>query len=152
ERSISIDRHPFAIVGVTARGFTGTEVGASLDVMVPLCSEKILHGDSTLLDADPSGRWLRILGRPRPGTLASDASARLRALAPEVFRATVRPKWSAHDREKWLRLSLMAQGAATGLSYLRENYREALLILMAIAGTVLLIGCANVSNLLLARG
>jgi putative ABC transport system permease protein len=151
-RSISIDRHPFEIVGVTAQGFTGTEVGASLDLMVPLCTEKILHGDTTLLDADPSGRWLRILGRPRPGTSASQASARLRALAPEVFRATVRSKWSAQDREKWLRLSLTAQSAATGLSYLRENYRQALFILMAIAGMVLLIGCANMSHLLLARG
>ena len=150
-RSISIDRHPFEIVGVTVQGFTGTEVGASLDLMVPLCAEKILHGDTTLLDADPSGRWLRILGRPRPGTSASQASARLRALAPEVFRATVRSKWSAQDREKWLRLSLTAQSAATGLSYLREDYRQALFILMVIAGMVLLIGCANMSNLLLAR-
>ena len=151
-RRISIDRHPFEIVGVAAQGFTGTEVGASLDLMVPLCAEKILHGDTTLLDADPSGRWLRILGRPKPGTSASQASARLRALAPEVFRATVRSKWSAQDREKWLRLSLTAQSAATGLSYLREDYRQALFILMAIAGMVLLIGCANMSNLLLARG
>jgi predicted permease len=151
-RSISIDQHPFEIVGVTAHGFNGTEVGASLDVMVPLCAEKILHGDTTLLDADPSGRWLRILGRPGPGTSASRVSARLRAIAPEVFRATVRSKWAAQDREKWLRLSLTAQGAATGLSYLRENYRQALFILLAIAGMVLLIGCANMSNLLLARG
>src|SRR5450755_4159773 len=123
-RTILIDNHPFEIVGVAARGFTGTEVGASLDVMVPLCAEKILHGDTTLLDADPSGRWLRILGRPGPGTSASQVSARLRALAPEVFRATVRSKWSAQDREKWLHLSLMAQSAGTGLSYIRENYRQ----------------------------
>ncbi len=151
-RSISIDRHPFEIVGVSAPGFTGTEVGASLDLMVPLCAEKILHGDTTLLDADPSGRWLRILGRLRPGTSARQASARLRALAPEVFRATVGSKWPAEDREKWLRLSLTAESAATGLSYLRESYRQALFILMAIAGMVLLTGCANMSNLLLARG
>ena len=151
-RSISIDRHPFEIVGVAAQGFNGTEVGASLDLIVPLCAEKILHGDTTLLDADPSGRWLRILGRPRPGISASQASTHLRALAPEVFRATVRSKWSAQEREKWLRLSLTAQSAATGLSYLRENYRQALFILMAIAGMVLLIGCGNMSNLLLARG
>ena len=151
-KTISIDRHPFLVVGVAAHGFTGTEVGASLDVMVPLCAEKILHGDTTLLDADPSGRWLRILGRPKPGTSASHAAARLQALAPEVFRATVQSKWSAQDREKWLRLTLSAQNAANGLSTLREDYRQALFVLMAIAGVVLLIGCANMSNLLLARG
>jgi predicted permease len=151
-KTISLDNHPFDIVGVTARGFTGTEVGASVDVVVPLCAEKILHGDTTLLDADPAARWLRIIGRPKPGTQASQASARLKALAPEVFRATVLPKWPAQDREKWLRTGLAGRTAANGLSYLREEYRRALLVLMAIAGMVLLIGCANVSNLLLARG
>jgi predicted permease len=151
-KTIAIDRHAFEIVGVAARGFTGTEVGASLDVMVPLCAEKILHGDTTLLDADPAGRWLRILGRPSRGTSASQASARLRALSPEVFRATVQSKWSSQDREKWLRLSLAAQTAANGLSSLREDYHQALFVLISIAGIVLLIGCANMSNLLLARG
>jgi len=133
-KTLSIDRHPFEIVGVAAPGFTGTEVGASLDVMVPLCAEKILHGDTSLLDADPAGRWLRILGRPKPGTSGSHVSARLQALAPEVFRATVQPKWPLQDREKWLRLPLSAQTAANGLSSLREDYRQALFVLMAIAG------------------
>jgi putative ABC transport system permease protein len=151
-KTISLDHHPFEIVGVAGKGFTGTEVGASLDVMVPLCAEKILHGDTSLLDADPSGRWLRILGRPQPGMSASQASARLDAIAPEVFRATVVSKWPAQQREKWLRLPLTGQTAANGLSTLREDYRQALFVLMAIAGMVLLIGCANMSNLLLARG
>ena len=151
-KTISLDHHPFEIVGVARYGFTGTEVGASLDVMVPLCAEKILHGDSSLLDADPAGRWLRILGRPTPGTPASTTSARLQALAPEVFRATVVSKWPAQQREKWLRLPLTGQSAANGLSTLREDYRLALYVLMAIAAMVLLIGCANMSNLLLARG
>jgi len=148
-KTISINHHPFEIVGVAEQGFTGTEVGASLDVMVPLCAEKILHGDTTLLDGDPSGRWLRILGRLKPGTSSIQSSARLRALGPEVFRATVQSKWPAQEREKWLRLPLTA---ANGLSFLREEYRQTLFVLMAIAGMVLLIGCANVSNLLLARG
>jgi putative ABC transport system permease protein len=151
-KTISIDNHAFEVVGVAARGFTGTEVGSSLDVMVPLCAEKILHGDTTLLDGDPSGRWLHIIGRPKPGTSASQVTARLNTLAPAVFRATLLEEWPAQDREKWLRLPLTAQSAATGLSFLRENYRQALLVLMGIAGMVLLIGCANISNLLLARG
>src|SRR5260370_19225573 len=120
--------------------------------MVPLCAEKILHADPALLDADRAGRWRRIIGRPKPGTSASQAAARLKALAPEVFRSTVLPKWPAQEQEKWLRVPLAAQTAANGLSSLREEYRRALLVLMAIAGMVLLIGCANVSNLLLARG
>src|SRR5262249_16134136 len=88
-KTISLEHHTFEILGVSERGFTGTEVGASLDVMVPLCAEKILHGDTSLLDADPSGRWLRILGRPKPGVSKSQVPARLHAIAPAVFRATV---------------------------------------------------------------
>jgi predicted permease len=151
-RTISLNNHPFQIVGVTTRGFSGTEVGASLDFMLPLCAERIIHGDTTLLDADPAGRWLRIICRPRPGTSTVEASARLAALSPVVFRATVQSRWPSQDREQWLRTTLVARSAATGLSFLRENYRIALLVLLAISGMVLLIGCANVSNLLLARG
>src|SRR5260370_41123374 len=123
-KTISINNHPFEIVGVAARGFTGTDVGASLDVMVPLCAEKILHGDTSLLDADPAGRWLRILGRPKPGTSAHTASARLHALAPEVFRATVVSKGPAQQREEWLRPPVTAPTPANGLSTLRDDYRQ----------------------------
>ena len=151
-KTISINSHPFEILGIAARGFTGTEVGASLDVAVPLCAEKIIHGDTELLDASPAGGWLRIIGRPKPGTPASQAAARLTTLAPDVFRATVPAEWPAQDREEWLRVPLETRIASNGLSYLREEFRQALMVLMAIAGMVLLIACANVSNLLLARG
>ena len=66
---------------ITARGFTGTEVGASLDVMVPLCAEKILHGDTTILDADPAAGDRRPGGRTRwPRRTGLDCGRNLRTM------------------------------------------------------------------------
>lgn len=150
-KTISIDSHPFGIVGVTGPQFTGVDVGSSVDVFVPLCAEEIIHGETSLLD-DRAGWWIRVIGRPRPGLSASQVTARLKTLAPEIYKATVPPGWRANDRKQYLHRTLAIQSAANGISYLREQYRRPLMVLMTIVGIVLLIACANVANLLLARG
>jgi predicted permease len=151
DKSISLDSHPFEIVGVTGSQFTGIDVGSSVDVFVPLCAEKIIHGQTSLLD-DRTGWWIRIVGRPKPGILASQVTARLKTLAPEIYKATVPPQWRAEDQAEYLKRTLDTKAVANGLSYLREQYRRPLFVLMAIVSVVLLIACANVVNLLLARG
>ncbi len=155
-KNISIDRHPIEIVGVTEPGFNGTEVGGSADVIVPLCAVTVIRsGDSSLLDINyvPVG-WLQIIGRLRPGITASQATARLKVLAPEIYRATLDRHGIGKEeyRGEYLRQTLDTTPAGNGISYLRREYREALNVLIAIAGVVLLIACANVANLLLARG
>jgi putative ABC transport system permease protein len=162
-KTISIDRHPIEIVGVTEAGFNGTEVGASVDVMVPLCAITLIGtGYPHMLDMNyyPIG-WLQVIGRLKHGVLASQATARLKTLAPQIYREAFDERaleredgrqLGPEDRERYLKQTFDTQPAANGTSYLRREYRQALIVLMTIVGVVLLIACANVANLLLARG
>jgi predicted permease len=98
-----------------------------------------------------SSWWLSVIGRPMPGVSASRAEARLKTLAPSVFEATVPPNWKADQQVRYRKTSFDTRSAANGLSFLRRQYQQALMILIAITAAVLLIACANVANLLLAR-
>lgn len=149
-KTLSLNGHPFEIIGVAAAGFSGMHVGRAAQVYVPLCAMPIVQGGHHALDAR-STWFLYIFGRLRPGMTTDDAGRRLAALAPAIFRATVPEDWSTEAKEDYGRTTLTAVPAANGYSGVRSQYRDALVALMAAVGLVLLIGCANVANLLLAR-
>ena len=142
-KSISLDGTPHVIVGVTEGSFFGVNVGESIQVYTPLCRASGLDNRSSW--------FLHIIGRPKPGVTPPVAAARLAALAPAVFGSTVPEDWGPTETAQYRQKTLGVTSAATGLSDVRREYRQALIVLMAVVGVVLLIACANVANLLLAR-
>jgi predicted permease len=149
-RTIKLDRRGFEIVGVTPPWFTGLNVDRGYDVAIPIGCEPILHTDRSAL-AHRSWWWLTILARLQPAGTLQQAEAQLNSIAPEIQRATVSELWGPQSKKEYLRRTFDLHPAAVGFSEARVRYGKALIVLMAVVGLVLLIACANVANLLLAR-
>jgi predicted permease len=149
-KTVRLNRHAFEIVGVTPPWFRGLDTDWGFDVAIPIACNPILHPGHSALD-ERADWWLRILGRLLPGESLAQARDRMRAIAPEIFRATVPQDFPAEAQKHYLSNSFFLKPAATGFSEMGAQYRTAFLTLMALVGVVLLIACANIANLLLAR-
>jgi len=100
---------------------------------------------------DPMSWWIATFGRLKPGWTLDRASAQLAAISPGIYSATLPDKYDAVARKAYLKQHLGAFPAATGISQLRNYYEDPLWLLLALSGLVLLIACANLANLMLAR-
>jgi putative ABC transport system permease protein len=147
---LTLEGHPFPIVGITPPGFFGVEIGRSFDVAVPICSEPVIRGEESMLDMR-HGWWLASMGRLKPGWTLAKASAQLNAISPAVLEATVPPVYKPDNAKRYLEYRFGAFSADNGFSQLRQEYENPLWTLLAIAALVLLIACANLANLMLAR-
>jgi putative ABC transport system permease protein len=147
---ITVEGHPVEVLGVTPQDFYGVEVGRSYDMAMPLCSEPLLNGEYSIFNR-LDGWWLAIIGRLKPGWTEARATAQLESISPAIFQATLPARYQEQQAKEFLTWKLAAQPGATGLSNLRRTYEEPLWLLLAIAGTVLLIACANLANLMFAR-
>jgi macrolide transport system ATP-binding/permease protein len=141
-QSILINNVPFVVVGVTPPGFFGVDPGAAPDVFLPIHVEAI-EGD---LYTDRNYYWAQVMGRLRPGVSLLQA----RAVLGPTFHQWVASTAST-DVERANLPELRVDPGAAGLDSLRREYSKPLYVLLALAGLILAIACANVANLLLAR-
>jgi len=137
----------FAIVGVTPRTFFGLEVGQQADVILPLVADNQIRRVIGMVRR-PDQPWLFLYARLKPGQSAEDATAAFRAWLP-AFRDLTRPP--GPDGERYLVNPPYAASGARGTSMLRRQYEQPLLVLLAAVGLVLVIACANLAALVLAR-
>jgi putative ABC transport system permease protein len=147
---LTLEGHPFPIVGITPPGFFGVEIGRSFDVAIPICAEPVMRGEETMLDMR-HGYWLASMGRLKPGWTIQKATAQLNAVSPAVLEATVPPVYKPDSVKKYMEYRFGAFPADNGFSTLRQEYENPLWTLLAIAALVMLIACANLANLMLAR-
>jgi len=149
-RKVTLSDKPFEIVGVTPASFFGLEVGRTFDVALPICADAIVSGKNNRLDSGFNW-WLTVTGRLKPGWTIEQATAQLQSISGPLFQQTLPPNYPPVSVNKYLQSQLMAVDGSAGYSQLRQNYERPLWLLLAIAGLVLLIACANLANLLLAR-
>jgi predicted permease len=143
-RTLSVERVPFTVIGITPPDFFGPEVGRTFDVVLPLGAEPLVKGRETWLDGR-STWWLSVMARLKPGQSLDAAIQTIRAVQPQIREATA-PGWDGYLKDP---LTLLP--AASGDSALRRRYERPLVIIMIIVALVLVIACANIANLLLAR-
>jgi putative ABC transport system permease protein len=147
---LTLGGQSFTIVGVTPPGFLGPNVGSAFKVAVPLGCEPLLSGKDSMLDVT-DGWWLSMMARLKPQTTMMQTEAALRAIQQSVRDAAVPPNAGPKERARFLEEPFTLLSAAAGTSSLRERYRVALFALLGIVGLVLLIACANLANLFVAR-
>jgi len=149
-RELTLAGRAIEIIGVTPASFFGIEVGRSFDIALPVCSEALLLANNSKLDSGTTW-WLTIMGRLKPGWSTEQATAHLNSISPGLFRTTLPANYPAVSVNHYLGFKLAAFPAGSGISQLRETYSSPLWLLLGIAGMVLLIACANLANLMLAR-
>src|SRR5215813_9051261 len=149
-RKITLDDRPLEIIGVAPASFFGLEVGRSFDVALLICAEAVVRGDNNHL-ASGTSWWLSVMGRLKPGWSPEQATAHLQAISPSLFETTLPANYPPVSVKNYLGFKLTAAPAGTGVSMLRRDYEQSLWLLLATAGLVLLVACANLANLLLAR-
>jgi predicted permease len=144
-RQLSLDGQRVPVIGVAPPEFFGVEVGNRFDVAVPLCSDLRDRARSR------TAWWLSAMGRLKPGWTEKRADKYIKTVSPAIMEATLPPSYRPDQAKRYLANKLMAEASATGVSGLRREYESPLSLLLAATGLVLLIACANLANLLLAR-
>jgi putative ABC transport system permease protein len=147
-RQLTVQRISFTIVGVMPPGFFGPDIGRMADVMIPFATEPLIRGRESWL-ADPETIWLEIMVRRRLGQSVDQANAALRSVQPTIRTATMRDRPGASAR--YLSDPLTLVPAATGNSRLRSRFETPLFVMVVAVGLVLLVACANIASLLMAR-
>lgn len=154
-KSVQIHKTFFTIIGVAAPGFLGESASQAPDLFLPMMMEPQVKPGRDWLHDDPSKvekvEWMHVGGRLKPGISVVQAQSSLNVLFQQILHAQAGSHLSAERERRLADNKIKIRSGAKGASGLRESFSRPLLVLMTVVGLVLLIACANVANLLLAR-
>src|SRR5262249_52623383 len=155
-RKILVNDYPMNIVGVSSAEFRGLDPAESPQIRVPILMKRAMLPEWMWMRADDRrARWVQGFARLKPGFTGETAPAPLPLLFTQIRPYELTPPaaqdWAAYSRDQFIKGKLLVTGAAAGFSPLRNDFSTGLIMLMCMVGLVLLIACANVANLLIAR-
>jgi len=155
-KKILVNDYPMNIVGVSSAEFRGLDPTQSPQIRVPILMKRVMLPEWTWMRADDRrARWVQVFGRLKPGYTVETAAAPLQLLFTQIRQYEITlpaaKDWSAYFRDQFMKGKMLVTTAATGFSPLRNDFSTGLIVLMCMVGLVLLIACANVANLLIAR-
>jgi predicted permease len=149
-----VEGHPFTVIGVAPPGFFGETLESDPpDIWLPVQQEPLIRADGSLL-RQPVSAWLRVIGRLRPGASIDGMAPRLTAVLRQWLQndSGYPSNWMPDVIRALPKQVINVIPAGAGVAVMKEEYGRSLQILLSVCGLVLLIACANVANLLLARG
>jgi predicted permease len=151
-RTVRLNGFPVTIVGVAPRGFNGTDVGAAPSFFVPLMMKAQMTPTYDGL-RERRYMWLQLMARLRPGVSREQAAAAMTVLLRQIREQEIKEMDGVSERfrRRFLEARLLVEDGGRGLSEIREQFSTPLVVLMSLVGLVLLVACANVANLLMAR-
>jgi putative ABC transport system permease protein len=150
--SYQINGHPFTVVGVAAPGFYGAKLAGwgMPDFWLPATTELLIDGATSRLKR-PNGNFLDLIGRARPDVNPKALEAKLKVEFLD-WLASHEPDMEPNEKQLWRQQTLHLIPGGAGVAAMRDQYEEGLKLLLIAAGCVLLVACANLANLMLARG
>jgi predicted permease len=153
-QTVRVNNYPMTVIGVAQAEFHGVDLGYNPQVMVPITMKKQMTPGWDAL-RDRRTRWMQVFGRLRPGVTPEQAKAGVQPIYKAIINSEVQQEAfrnaSKYTKDRFLESNIDVIGGAQGRPQFRDRFSKPLTVLMCIVGLVLLIACANVANLLLAR-
>ena len=154
-KNLIVNGHNMTVVGVAQQGFDGVELGYTTQIFIPIMMQEWINVGNPKMLTERRNRWVNAFGRLKPGVSITQAKASLQPFMHSMLEMEVKEAAFAHastyDREQFLKCWIDVLPGSQGRSYTRRELSTPLWVLMATTGMVLLIACANLANLLLAR-